>query len=245
MNLAARDIRHNLARFGLTACGVGLLLMIVIGMGGIYRGLISEATLLVDQMDADSGWCRATRAGLLPKSPAFRPTWKTGAGGSRRGASSRRFVSQTIQRELQGVPCAWPCKGSPGPRIRATGLRSGRAPLRQAHYEMMADRSLGLSLGEKIPLGKDIYEVVGLTRGMVGSGGDGMTFFTISDAQAIQFDLPGEATRLERAARQNRVIANDLGRVQPLLVERSVGLQQSARFRPPRSVHHGTAPAGR
>ena len=32
MNLALRDIRHNLSRFLLTALGVGMLLMLVMGM---------------------------------------------------------------------------------------------------------------------------------------------------------------------------------------------------------------------
>jgi putative ABC transport system permease protein len=35
MNLAVRDIRHNLGRFALTTVGIGLLLMIVMGMCGI------------------------------------------------------------------------------------------------------------------------------------------------------------------------------------------------------------------
>ena len=58
---------------------------------------------------------------------------------------------------------------------------------------------------------------------MLGSGGDGLAFFTVSDALAIQFDVPGETTRLERQARRARVEAQDLGRVQPLLLERSLG----------------------
>ena len=53
MNLAIRDIRHNAGRFVFTTLGVGLLLMIVMGMGGIYRGLIREATLLIDNIGAD------------------------------------------------------------------------------------------------------------------------------------------------------------------------------------------------
>ena len=48
-----QDIRHNFGRFALTTVGIGLLLMIVMGMGGIYRGLIREATLLVDKIGAD------------------------------------------------------------------------------------------------------------------------------------------------------------------------------------------------
>jgi putative ABC transport system permease protein len=53
MNLAIRDVRHNLGRFLLTAVGLGLLLMIVMGMGGIYLGIVADATLLVDALDAD------------------------------------------------------------------------------------------------------------------------------------------------------------------------------------------------
>ncbi len=53
MNLALRDIRHNLSRFLLTALGIGMLLMIVMAMGGIYQGLIEDATLLIDSIGAD------------------------------------------------------------------------------------------------------------------------------------------------------------------------------------------------
>lgn len=53
MNLAVEDIRHNVGRFALTATGIGLLLMLVLGMGGIYGGLVHEATLLIDRLDAD------------------------------------------------------------------------------------------------------------------------------------------------------------------------------------------------
>jgi putative ABC transport system permease protein len=58
---------------------------------------------------------------------------------------------------------------------------------------------------------------------MVGSGGDGLAFFTVTDAMAVQFDVPGEATRLERAARRARLENQDLGRVTPLMTERVLG----------------------
>ena len=53
MNLAAKDIQHNLGRFALTVFGIGMMLMIVMGMGGIYRGLVEDATLLVERIGAD------------------------------------------------------------------------------------------------------------------------------------------------------------------------------------------------
>ena len=43
MNLAYRDIRHNLFRFILTCLGLGLLLGVVLAMIGIYRGLVVDA----------------------------------------------------------------------------------------------------------------------------------------------------------------------------------------------------------
>src|SRR5690606_21924513 len=94
-------------------------------------------------------------------------------------------------------------------------------PLRQGHYEMVADSSLGLSVGERLRLGKDDYRVVGVTRGMVSSGGDGLAFFAAADALAIQFDTSAESMRLERAARSARAEQTDLSRTQPALTARA------------------------
>jgi putative ABC transport system permease protein len=224
MNLATKDIRHNLGRFALTTVGIGLLLMIVMGMGGIYRGLIAEATLLVDQIGADLWVVQGSTRGPFAEISRLPASLEDRARAVPGVASARRFVSHTIQREHSGRPLRVVVQGLAWPDDRGDWipLLAGR-PLRQAHYETIADRTLGLPLGEKIKLGKDVYEVVGLTKGMVGSGGDGLAFFTASDALAVQYDTPGETTRLERAARRARVEAQDLGQVQPLLLERSAG----------------------
>ncbi len=224
MNLAVRDVRHNAGRFVFTSVGIGLLLMIVMGMGGIYRGLIFEATLLVDRVGADLWVVQGNTRGpfsevsRLPANLEYRVRAVPGV------LSARRFVSHTIQREHQGRPLRVVVQGLSWPEDKGdwVPIIAGRR-LGQAHYEMIADRSLGLSLGEKVRLGKDVYQVVGLTQGMVGSGGDGLAFLTVSDAMAVQFDVPGEATRLERAARLARLENIDLGRVTPLLSERVVG----------------------
>ncbi|MFO1439835.1 MAG: ABC transporter permease [Verrucomicrobiaceae bacterium] len=228
MNLAVRDIRHNAGRFAFTTLGIGLLLMIVMGMGGIYRGLIHEATLLVDRIGADlwivQGSTRGPFAELsrIPASLEDRVRAVPGV------ELARRFVSHTIQREHQGRPLRLVVQGLSWPEDRGEWipLIAGR-PLRQAHYEMIADVSLKLPLGSRMPLGKDVYEVVGLTRGMVGSSGDGLAFFSVSDAMAIQTDTPGEALRLERAARRQRVAETDLGRMQPAFLEKAAGLSSS------------------
>lgn len=224
MNLAARDIRHNFTRFVLTTLGIGLLLMIVMGMGGIYRGLIVEATLLVDRIGADLWLVQGGTRGPFAELSRVDAHLEDRARAVPGVAAARRFVSHTVQREHRGRPLRIVVQGLSWPADRGDWipLVAGRA-LRRAHYEMIADRSLGLALGERVRLGKDTYTVVGLTEGMVGSGGDGLGFFTVADAQAIQFDEPPEAIRLERAARVARAAATDLGQVQPLLAERGAG----------------------
>ena len=186
MNLAVRDIRHNVGRFALTTVGIGLLLMIVMGMGGIYRGLIYEATLLVDQVGADLWVVQGSTRGPFAEVSRIPANLEDRVRAVPGVASARRFVSHTIQREHCDQPLRMVVQGLSWPEDKGdwVSLIAGRA-LRQSHYEMIADRSLGLPLGEKVKLGKDVYEVVGLTRGMVGSGGDGLAFF-------LQFAVRGD-----------------------------------------------------
>jgi putative ABC transport system permease protein len=228
MNLATKDIRHNFGRFALTTVGIGLLLMIVMGMGGIYRGLISDATLLVQKIGADLWLVQGDTRGPFAEISRVPANLEDRARAVPGVAESRRFVSHTIQRTYQGHPLRMVVQGLAWPEDTGDWipLTDGRS-LRQAHYELIADRSLGIPLGAVLPLGKNRYRVVGLTTGMVGSGGDGLAFFTVSDAQTIQFDVPGEAMRLEREARQARVGDADIGQMNPLLLERSGGLSGS------------------
>ncbi len=224
MNLATKDIRHNFGRFALTTVGIGLLLMIVMGMGGIYRGLIREATLLVETIGADLWVVQGNTRGPFAEISRVPANLEDRARAVPGVAGARRFVSHTIQREHRGRPLRMVVQGLSWPEDRGAWipLAAGR-PLRQAHFEMIADRSLGLPPGEKVKLGKDVYEVVGLSKGMVGTGGDGLCFFTVSDAAAIQFDAPGEGVRLERQGRRARAEGQDLGQMQPLLLERAAG----------------------
>jgi len=224
MNLAVRDIRHNVGRFVFTTVGIGLLLMIVMGMGGIYRGLIHEATLLVDRVGADLWVVQGQTRGPFAEISRISGTLEDRVRAVPGVARARSFVSHTIQREHAGRPLRLVVQGLSWPDDRGEWipLVAGRT-LGQAHYELMADVSLRLPLGEKIMLGKDTYEVVGHTQGMVGSSGDGLAFFSVRDAQAIQFDVPGEAVRLERAARRARLESQEIGRLLPLLLDRAAG----------------------
>ncbi len=189
MNLAFRDIRYNLGRFIFTAAGLGLLIMIVMGMTGIYNGLIEDGTALIDATGADLWVVQHDTRGpfaeisRVPRNLEDRVQAVPGV------ARARAFVSHAIQREYQGKPLRIIVQGLSWPRDKGWWLPliAGRA-LQAGHYEMIADQSLGLRLGQTFHLAKDDYAVVGMTRGMVGNAGDGMAFFSLLDAQAIQFD---------------------------------------------------------
>ncbi|MCD2451636.1 ABC transporter permease [Methylicorpusculum oleiharenae] len=237
MNLALRDIRHNFSRFAFTTVGIGLLLMIVMGMGGIYRGLIFEATLLVDRIGADLWVVQGSTRGPFAELSRIPANLEDRVGALPGVANARRFVSHSIQREHRGKPLRMMVQGLAWPNDKGgwVSMIAGRH-LEQAHFEMIADLSLGLALGEQVTFGKDIYRVVGLTSGMSGIAGDGLAFFTVSDAMAIQFDLPGETLRLERAARAARTANQELGRTQPLSVARAAGSARDIAELPPPQV---------
>lgn len=224
MNLAYKDIHHNFGRFVLTTFGVGLLLMLVMGMAGIYQGLVVEATALVDSIDADLWIVQKDTRGPFAEISRIPRTIEQRALAVPGVARANAFVSHTVQRERDGKPFRVTIQGLSWPLDKGEWLpiASGRA-FSQAHFEMIADRKLGLSIGEHIPLGKDTYTVVGLTDGMVSQSGDPMAFLTLNDAQRVQFDLPGEAIRVERTTRVQRLSESEIGRSQPQLEDRIGG----------------------
>ncbi len=228
MNLAVRDIRHNLGRFVLTTIGVGMLLMTVMGMGGIYRGLVDDALVVSRSVAADLWIVQRDTRGPFAEVSRLPPNLVDRVAAVPGVVDSREFVFHTIQREHRGKPLRMGVLGLGWPTDKGEGLPlvAGRV-LTQNHYETIADESLGLALGERLRLGKETYTVVGLTRAMVSSGGDGIACFTSRDAQAVQFDEAGESARIERQARRSRASAIDFGRTQPSVLEQASGSSQA------------------
>ena len=69
MNLAYRDVRHNLFRFLLTCFGLSLLLSVVLAMIGIYRGIVVEALTVARNRRVDL-WVVEAAHGALCRSLA-------------------------------------------------------------------------------------------------------------------------------------------------------------------------------
>jgi len=199
MNLAIRDVRQHWGRFVLSCIGVGMLLTLVLSFAGIYNGLVADALALIDNSGADLWVVQKDTRGpfaemsRMPEDVRYRVGIVPGV----RQASPYLFY--TVQRPhggglLRFVVVGYDlATGIGGP----TRVVAGRM-IAQAHYEMVADQKLGLRVGERIRLGLHDYTVVGLSRGMVGSGGDPVAFFSFQDAEEIQFVKDNWAIRNAR-----------------------------------------------
>ena len=201
MNLAYRDIRHNLLRFVLTCFGLSLLLGVVITITGVYRGLIDDALRQARAANTDLWVVQAGTNGPFAEASRIpgdtREVVARVYGVERAGA----VTYQSVQTELNGKPSRFFLigyeLGRPGGPSK---LIAGREIMR-SHYEMVVDRSAGLSLGQEVPLGTHGHKftVVGLTRDNVNNSGDPVAYITLLDAQALQFELAPPAERREVA----------------------------------------------
>ena len=199
MNLAWRDIRHTLFRFVLTCVGLGLLLGVVLAMIGIYRGLVVDALTIARAPAVDLWVVEAKSRGPFAEASRIPGATREAVARIAGVAAAGAITYQTVEADhrggklrlyLIGYEPTYP--GGP-PEIVA-----GRA-IARAHFEIVADRASGLVVGDRLRLGRDAYEVVGLTRAQVNSGGDPAVYLTLADAQRIQFELAPPALRLQLA----------------------------------------------
>ena len=201
MNLAYRDIKHNLLRFCLTNFGLSLLLGIVIMITGVYGGLIDDALRQARAADADLWVVEAGTNGPFAEAsriPGDTRELVSRVYGVQRAGS---VTYQTIQTTLRGAPLRMFLIGfEPGRPGGPRKLVAGRDILR-GHYEIIVDRSAGLALGQELPLGTHGHKftVVGLMQSEVTASGDPVGYITLRDAQELQFELAPPAERREVA----------------------------------------------
>ena len=199
MNLALKDIRHNLGRFLLTCLGLSLLLGIVLAMVGIYRGLIVESLGLVRAAGAQVWVVEGDTRGPFAEASRL-PADTRQAVAAQWGVAAAGGVSyQNVEAQHRGKTLRVLVVGAQIGRMgEAPEIVEGR-PILRSRYEAVADRGTGLALGEQLKLGRDTFTIVGLTANLVASGGDPVLFVTLRDAQKLQFDLTPAAARRESA----------------------------------------------
>ena len=201
MNLAYRDIKHNLLRFVLTNFGLSLLLGIVIMITGVYGGLIDDALRQARAANADLWVVEAGTNGPFAESSRIPGDTRELVSRVYGVESAGAVTYQSVQTELNGKPLRIFLVGyQPGRPGGPRRLIAGRDILR-GHYEMVVDRSAGLKLGQEVPLGTHghNFTVVGLMAKEVTSSGDPVAYVTLRDAQELQFELAPPASRREDA----------------------------------------------
>lgn len=201
MNLAYRDIKHNLVRFVLTCIGLSLLLGVVLTITGVYRGLIDDALRQARAANADLWVVQAGTNGPFAEASRIpddtRDLVARIYGVDRAGGVTYQSVQTTLNAKPLRLFVIGFELGRPGGPSKVIAGRS----IMRGHYEMIVDRSAGLGVGQEVPLGTHGHKftVVGLTRANVTNSGDAVAYVTLLDAQELQFELAPPAERRETA----------------------------------------------
>jgi putative ABC transport system permease protein len=219
MNLALRDVRHNVLRFALTALGLGLLFGMVISMTGIYEGALDDALRLPRAASPDL-WVVQPRTHGPFAEPSRIPRDTRDLIRRIPGVAATGAVTfQTAQTVADGKPLRMFIEGyEPGRPGGPQHLIAG-AEITASHYQIVADASSGLRLGQQVSLGPltQHYTVVGLTSGMVTSAGDPVAWITLLDAQSLQFTVPPALERRQQAAGRTAPQTSDINAVLVIL----------------------------
>lgn len=232
MNLALADVRFDFLRFFLTMVGVGFLVMAATGMVGLYRGVVGDALLVVEDIGADLWVVQGGRAGPFSESSAVAADMDRRVRGVPGVASARRFVQISRQFVFAGHDHRAAVTGLDHPTDDGAWipLAAGRG-LVAGHYEAIADESVGLAIGDRVRLGGDDYTIVGATRGMVDASGDGLMFVTVADATTIAQRRTGEEILLARAAATASASGSSVrqdSRISAVLVRLDPGADEAA-----------------
>jgi len=201
INLAQKDIAHTFGKFIVTAMGVGMLLGIVLIMIGVYRGMIVDAEVLLDDLNVDLWIVQENTLGPFAESSRLHEDLKNTLRVIDGVDKTAALTFQNIQlpsktKPVRVVAVGFDPFGSIDP-INPSRLSAGRGIVRN-HYEMVVNDKLGFKLHDKIPLGRNVYTVVGLTHGTVSSGGDPLVYISLKDAQELQFLYSNARIRNDR-----------------------------------------------
>ncbi len=207
ISLAGRDILHDWGRFVLTGIGLGLLIGVTLTMAGVYRGMVDDAEVLLENSGADLWVVQQDTEGPYAESSSIPDdSYRSvrGIAGVLRAANItyltmqvRRTGHASTARDVRAMIVGI-TPGGPGEPGQPGYLVEGRR-LTRGHYEAVADLATGFAIGERIRIRRNEYTVVGLTRRMVSSGGDPMIFIPLKDAQEAQFLKDNDAIWQQRA----------------------------------------------
>ena len=207
ISLAGRDILHSWGKFVFTWVGLGLLIGVTLSMAGIYRGMVEDAKVLLDNSGADLWVVQQDTLGPYAESSTIPDdVYRSilGMEGVER-VSNVTYLTMQVRHDGGDVRAmvVGVVPGGPGEPGQPIFLVAGRH-ITRSHYEAVADVKTGFRLGQEIVIRRNVYTVVGLTRRTVSSGGDPMVFIPLKDAQEAQFLKDNDAiVRSRQRAAQN------------------------------------------
>ena len=199
ISLAGRDILHSWSKFVLTGIGLGLLIGVTLTMAGVYRGMVDDAKALLNNSGADLWVVQQDTQGPYAESSSIHDDVYRSLLSLSGVARATNVTYLTMQVRLDNTDVRAMVVGfEPGQPGEPGYLIAGRHITRN-HYEAVADIKTGFQLGDIIRIRRHDYQVVGLTKRMVSSGGDPMVFIPLKDAQEAQFLKDNDAILNERA----------------------------------------------
>ena len=199
MDLAVKDLRRHLGRFLTTVVGVGLLFGTVLAMNGVYRGVVFEGISLIESLNPDLWVVERFRGGPFSEQSTLAEDFHYSVAAVPGVAQASPYIAYPVEREIRGKSKRFTIIGYDviGGLGGPNKMSAGRG-IRRAHYEAVAHKKLGVSLGEKIPLGLHRYTVVGLTDDITSPDGEPVLFLSLPDAQEVLFQRDNETVRNQR-----------------------------------------------
>ena len=201
ISLAGRDILHALGKFIFTGIGLGLLIGVTLTMAGVYRGMVDDGKVLLDNSGANLWVVQKDTLGPYAESSSIPDDlWRsirTLPGVAE--AANVTYLTMQVGRGEKDVRAmvVGIAAGEPGTSGWPPQLVAGRQ-ITRGHYEAVADIATGFRLGDEVKIRRNHYTVVGLTRRMVSSSGDPMVFIPLKDAQEAQFLKDNDAILMQR-----------------------------------------------
>jgi len=208
MDLAIKDVQRHAGKFAATVAGVGLLITIVLIMNGIYRGNTSDGLWLVEHTDVDLWVVERGRGGPFNEPSRVSQELYRSVAAIPGVVQASPFITYTVQRELGGESRQFTIIGYDvlGGLGGPPAVSVGRS-IRAARFEVVADKKLGLRVGQQLHLGLRDYSVVGMTSGAVDLGGNPLLYMALPDAQEVLYQQDNEAIRSARVATRRDIEA--------------------------------------
>lgn len=201
ISLAGRDILHAWGKFVFTGIGLGLLIGVTLTMAGVYRGMVEDGKVLLDNSGADLWVVQKDTLGPYAESSSIPDDlWRSlRAMPGVAQAANVTYLTMQVGKDDEDVRAmvVGITAGEPGIPGWPPYLVAGRQ-ITRGHYEAVADLAAGFHLGDVLRIRRNRYTVVGLTRRMVSSNGDPMVFIPLKDAQEAQFLKDNDAILMQR-----------------------------------------------